>query len=87
MNLKSGVGGKTDEHKLAQARSFAKLIDQDELEEFCRLRNVKGAAFGPGLATLLAPLKKRKDRVRVLRLWQKKSLSASDMRAGLPAAR
>jgi hypothetical protein len=47
---------------VAQARSFAKLIEPAEFEHICQLRNSKGAAFGPGLATKLAPFKKRKDR-------------------------
>lgn len=66
---------------VAQARSFAKLIGEDELDEICKRRNRKGQAFGRGLATLLAPLKKRKHRDQVLGQWEKKCLSASDMKA------
>jgi hypothetical protein len=52
---------------------------QDELEEICELRNAKGDAFGPGMATTLFRLRARKDRRWLLRLWERGS-SARDLK-------
>lgn len=68
---------------VSHARNFAKLVDETELEKICNLRNSKGEAFGRGVATKLFPLKKRKDRDRFLRLWQRQSLSARGLEAAI----
>lgn len=52
------------------ARRFAALIDQDELEMICALRNPKGEAFGRGMATTLFRLTKKKDRRWLLGCWE-----------------
>lgn len=65
---------------VSHARTLAALVTQDELEEICELRNPKGDAFGPGMATTLFRLKKMKDRRWLLRSWVNGS-SARDLKA------
>ena len=56
-----------------------KLVDQDELAMICALRNPKGDAFGPGMATTLFRLTTKRDRRWLLRFWENGS-SARDLK-------
>jgi hypothetical protein len=64
---------------VGHARTFAALVDQDELAMICALRNPKGDAFGPGMATTLFRLTTKRDRRWLLRFWENGS-SARDLK-------
>lgn len=64
---------------VGHARTFAALVDQNELAMICALRNPKGDAFGPGMATTLFRLSKKRDRRWLLGCWEKGS-SARDLK-------